>query len=409
MQKKIKFIYFHIKNVFHVVLVSIFVFFLIIFPKTSFDAASSGVNLWFNIVLPSLLPFFIGSELLIRLGFVNFLGTILEPVTRKIFNVSGSGAFAIVMGFTSGYPSGAKIVSDLSNKKLCTKIECERLLAFTNNSGPLFILGAIAIGMFQNPKLGVILALSHYSAAITLGILFRFYKRNKNSEKSLNITHEKVTIKRALKEMKKFREHENDSFGALIGESIIKSMNLLLIIVGFIVFFSVLIALLNQLKIISMLSILVSYLLKPLNIDRDLISACISGFFELTSGAKMIAATNATIIQKSVATSLILGWAGICIHLQVISIISKTNINPKPYLCAKFAHGIISSIYTYAIMSIPLINLSTHVFKYDINSNYIYINNLAFSIQSLFINIFLLLFLSIISIFLITLKKEANT
>ena len=57
----------------------------------------------------------------------------------------GSGAFALAMGITSGYPVGAKVASDLYKDKLCSKIEAERLIAFTNSSGPLFVIGAIGV------------------------------------------------------------------------------------------------------------------------------------------------------------------------------------------------------------------------------------------------------------------------
>ena len=59
-----------------------------------------------------------------------------------------AGAFALAMGITSGYPVGAKVAKDLYNNKLCTKIEAERLLSFTNSSGPLFIIGTVGISMF---------------------------------------------------------------------------------------------------------------------------------------------------------------------------------------------------------------------------------------------------------------------
>lgn len=57
----------------------------------------------------------------------------------------GSGAFALAMGITSGYPVGAKVASDLYKDNLCSKIEAERLIAFTNSSGPLFVIGAIGV------------------------------------------------------------------------------------------------------------------------------------------------------------------------------------------------------------------------------------------------------------------------
>lgn len=65
------------------------------YPKPAFDAAIIGLNLWWNVVFPSLLPFFILSELLMGLGVVHFIGVLLEPLMRPVFNVPGIGAFAL--------------------------------------------------------------------------------------------------------------------------------------------------------------------------------------------------------------------------------------------------------------------------------------------------------------------------
>ena len=43
--------------------------------------------------------------------------------------------------------------------------------------------------------------------------------------------------------------------------------------------------------------------------------------------------------------------------LQVLSIISKTDLSAKPYILGKILHGIIASIYTYIfIQVIPMFN-----------------------------------------------------
>ena len=79
---------------------------------------------------------------------------------RPIFNVPGEGAFALIMGIISGYPVGAKIVANLKEQHLCSDIEAERLIAFTNNSGPLFIIGTVGVSMFSSVSLGMLLFLS---------------------------------------------------------------------------------------------------------------------------------------------------------------------------------------------------------------------------------------------------------
>lgn len=90
-----------------------------------------------------------------------------------------AGAYAMLMGIISGYPIGAKIVTNFRENGMCSKEECERLLAFTNNSGPLFIIGSVGISMFYNSLIGILLFITHLLACLTVGFVFRFWKRTK--------------------------------------------------------------------------------------------------------------------------------------------------------------------------------------------------------------------------------------
>lgn len=109
---------------------------LIAFSEDGFAAAVSGLKLFFEIVLPSLLPFFILSEVLLALGVVHFLGEWLEPVMRPVFNVPGVGSFVFSMGLAAGYPMDAVLTAKFRRQNLCTRVEGERLLAFTNSADP---------------------------------------------------------------------------------------------------------------------------------------------------------------------------------------------------------------------------------------------------------------------------------
>ncbi len=106
------------------------------------------------------------------------MGKALNKFMRPIFNVPGEGAFAFIMGIISGYPIGAKIVTNFRENDICTKEEGERLVAFTNNSGPLFIIGTVGISLFFDTRTGILLFISHILACISVGIVFRFWKKN---------------------------------------------------------------------------------------------------------------------------------------------------------------------------------------------------------------------------------------
>ena len=158
------------------IIVTFFNILIILFPSQIIVSAKNGLLLWFNNVIPSLLPFIIGANILSLTGFINFIGEILEPITQKLFKISGCGAFALIMGFISGYPMGAKITASLYENNQITETEAQKLIMFTNNSGPLFILGTVAVSMFKVPKVGTIILLAHYLSALSIGVLLRYYK-----------------------------------------------------------------------------------------------------------------------------------------------------------------------------------------------------------------------------------------
>ena len=102
---------------------------LMFFPQESMQAARDGLTLCYNVIIPSLFPFFVLSSLVVELGLAGYLGRLLEPVMRPLFNVSGACASAFALGFIGGYPVGAKTAISLYEKGMCSKTEAERLLA----------------------------------------------------------------------------------------------------------------------------------------------------------------------------------------------------------------------------------------------------------------------------------------
>lgn len=170
------------KNIFPFCL-CLFTIFLVVFSNSNINAAKNGLMLWANCIVPSLLPFFIATELLCNTNIIHNLGNIFNRFMRPLFNVPGAGAFALIMGIISGYPTGAKIVSNFRQQNICTKEEGERLLAFTNNSGPLFIIGTVGVSLFYNTTIGFLLLTTHLLACFSVGILFRFWKKNSFTSK----------------------------------------------------------------------------------------------------------------------------------------------------------------------------------------------------------------------------------
>ncbi|WP_019242423.1 MULTISPECIES: sporulation integral membrane protein YlbJ [Bacillus] len=319
---------------------------LIKFPQQALEASIRGLNMWWEIVFPSLLPFFILSEMLISFGVVTFIGVLLEPLMRPLFKVPGVGGFIWAMGMASGYPSGAKLTARLRKEKQLTKIEAERLVSFTNSSNPLFIFGAVSIGFFQNPTLGIVLAIAHHFGNLLVGLIMRFYGKD-----SVKVEKVKVkSIKQALQELHRTRIKEKRPFGKMLGDAVLSSIETLLLIGGFIILFSVINKLLFIMNITDFLAYGLGIFLSVIHIPSEFSIPLMSGMFEITLGSQMTSGVqNVSLLQQAIVTSFILAFSGISVQAQVASILAQTDIHFAPFFFARIMHGCFASLITLLI------------------------------------------------------------
>lgn len=322
------------------------------FPKDAFDSAMTGLQLWWNVVFPALLPFFILSEILMGLGAVHFIGVILEPLMRPLFNVPGAGAFAMSMGLASGYPMDAVITARFRQNKLCTAVEAERLLSFTNTADPLFMFGAVAVGMFGRPDLGVIIALAHYISSVLVGITFRFHGRSQpNTTDNANVELSSL-LPRAFRALAKARREDGRPISQLLGDSVKNSMNTILLIGGFIILFSVFLRILSVTGFTDFLSTFFVAVLNVIGYSTNLAPALVSGLFEIDIGAMAASQADAPLVEKAAIASAIIAWSGLSVHGQVASIVIESGIRMRPYMFGRLLHAVLAGAITVALIEL---------------------------------------------------------
>lgn len=330
------FLVINLKKYFFTIIFFLFMITLLIFSNNNLIAAQNGLALWAKNVLPTLFPFFVATELLCQTNFTYILGKLLNRLIKPIFNLPGESVIAIILGIISGYPIGAKVVCNLKNQKIITKIEAERLIAFTNNSGPLFILGTVGITLFHNKHLGIILLISHIFSSLTVGYLFRFWKRNK-----LDVNFREIHFNSKLSPIK------ISEIGEILGNAIKKSISSILSVGGFIVLFSVILSILENSGILD----IINMFLYQFGISKEISSAIFTGIIEVTNGVNLSSSIYTSLPTLSILlTSFLLGFGGISVLLQVYSIISKENISVKPYLLGKLLQGFLSILFTFILL-----------------------------------------------------------
>lgn len=322
---------------------------LVSFPKASYDASVRGLETWWNIVFPSLLPFFIVSELLIGFGVVKLLGVMFEPLMRPLFRVPGTGGVVWAIGMASGYPAGAKLTARLRQEKQLTRIEAERLASFTNYSNPLFMFSAVAIGFYDNAKLGLLIALCHYLGNFCVGLVMRFYGHEKKRESKRK--KREISLRTAFNVLHRQRIEDNRPFGKLLGDAVSSSISTLLMIGGFIILFSVVNKLLSVMNIsgvsiTEVLSSIFAFILAQLHIPPELSHALVPGLFEITLGSQFASQIDVSLLFKIIVTGFILAFSGFSVQAQVASIFADTDIRFKPFFFARCMHGVFAACLT---------------------------------------------------------------
>ena len=132
-------------------------------------------------VIPSLFPFLVISSLLLSLGFGQLTAPWLAGLMEPLFRVPGAGSAALVLGLVGGYPIGARTAADLYRESLVSREEAERLLAFCNNSNPVFLISVLGVGVFGSVRAGLWLWLLHIAAALLTGLLLRGHGTDRRS------------------------------------------------------------------------------------------------------------------------------------------------------------------------------------------------------------------------------------
>ena len=332
-------------------LIIVFAIFLVVFSKTNLIAAQNGLLLWANNVVPSLFPFFVITELLSHTNVIHYIGKCFDKIMRPLFNVPGEAAFAFIIGLISGYPTGAKVVANMRENGIFTKEEGDRMLIFTNNSGPLFIISFVGVSLFGSTQTGILLLCTHILASITSGIIIAKISKNNtcNQEKYFKKSHQKSNT-----EMLKI-----NNFGKILASSIENAISNILLIGGFVVLFSVIISIFTNIHLLSYASKLLQPILLSIGFDLSFAEPILAGIIELTNGVNMVASISIKAISQNVVLcAFLLGFGGISVLLQVLGMISKTDLSIKKYVIGKLLQGILAGLYTYlALRFIPMLNL----------------------------------------------------
>ena len=290
---------------------------LLIWSDTVRQAVQEGLALCAQSVIPSLFPFFVVSALLVSLGFAQFLGRPLEGFMRVLFHVGGNGAAALVLGLAGGYPVGARTAAELYRQGLCTRWEAERLLGFCNNCSPAFAVSILGWGVFRSGRAGVWLYLIHVLSALLTGMLLARLDRQPLPRPGTARRSSAAPASPSPVSLS----------GALVG-AVQSGLQSILGVCAFVVLFMV--------------------VLLPLRAVPGHLGDVLVGAVELFNGANRLTADRAGFLLASA----LLGWGGLSVHCQTLSVLSGSGLSTRSYWLGKALQGLFSAALAWELVAL---------------------------------------------------------
>lgn len=282
--------------------------------------ARTGLTLWFDKMIPTLLPFMILSGIMVRLQLTESFTAIVYPVIKPLYRVSRNVCYAMLMGFLCGFPMGAKTVSDLYSRHMISKKEAEFLLAFVNNIGPVYFVSFV-LPLLQR-RLILPYLIGMYGIPLLYGFVLRhtLYRDISPVESILFLSVQKQHIK---PELTATHNQSDEKFGIqllnAVDEAIISSVQSILSLGGYMILF-------------NLLNLLPHILLgkEPL---------ILAPLLEISGGLNLL--QN----KAPLYTLLMLSFGGISCIAQTNSCIKNTDLSIADYILHKLVLTVLIALY----------------------------------------------------------------
>ncbi len=259
------------------------------------EAIINAINIWVTNIFPSLFPFLIISDLIISTDLINFITNFIGPIFSKLFNLSKYCAYVFIMSLISGCPSNAKYIRDLLDNKLINKEEAIKILSMSLLYNPFLIL---TITSYLDKKDSIFILVVNIIINLIIGLI------NRKVQSSYNNNY----------------ELKPKSFNVV--ESISKSIDTLLLVLGSLVLFIALSSLINY--------------------EHPLLI----GIFEITNGIKEINIIT-SYNHQLIFTGILLSFGGLSIQTQIKSILKNYNLEYSLFYKSRIFHLILFLIFIY--------------------------------------------------------------
>ena len=283
---------------------AVFLIFLIYNPALCTLGAAKGLSLWYKQVLPALFPAMAAASFLIS----------RKSIQAALKHLPFPASAAFLSGLLCGSPMGALTCSGLYASKLLSQRSARWVVCFVQLPSPLFLSGFVASTLLALPaKMRFIFLLCAYlpflASFLLCTLLFLLKPAAKYS----------ISLEKDIQKVASPEPSLND---------ICDTCLLLLVRIGvLLMFFSILAEFLNSAA------------------PQSAVQTILIGMLEMTTGISKISSLNTLSLRyKSAICLFLLGFGGICVHIQVRQAWQQSDFPIFRYILVRFLFGLCSSL-----------------------------------------------------------------
>ena len=276
-----------------------------------------GMELCVHTLIPSLFPFMVLSDIFVTSGAAQMLSRPVGRLFSRAFGICQEGVGALLLGVVCGFPVGTRSALSLYERGRISRGELEHLLSFCNGPSSAFLIFAVGDGLFGSRRFGILLCVAEALSALIIGIAARrYFAAKKRKCESLGWLSEEKADKKT--------DSGKQRGAYLIVDAVSSNALNMLTICSFVVFFSALTGFLQAFAEYWRLG--------------GECAAFLIGFFEMTGGVSAAAEYANPVVAPLIAAALV-GWSGLSVHFQFISLCKDYEFSKKPYFVAKIARS----------------------------------------------------------------------
>lgn len=291
-------------------LVFILLLLVLAMGNMSISYTKEALTIWFEKLVPSMFLCMVLVRLLYEQGFFDMLGKPLRPLLQFLFHIDVSGFSLVLSSMLIGFPTGAVLFDEQVESNQLSLPAGKRLLYTCSFATPGFIVLTCGTLMFHSFSIGLKLLMIQWIC----GFIFLFLTRN------TPIITQTTNIKLA------------PSFLSSLTHALLDTGKTLYLIGGYLMLFLTLSSILLQL--------LPWYLSLPFSI-----------FAEFSSGVIIIHSQAWSITNQLIVMSMLLGFGGFCVHMQITGMVSHMEYRYHTYFIWRLAQMMVSGILAYMLFA----------------------------------------------------------